>query len=241
MDFKGKTVVITGGANGIGKCLTEEFRKAGAKTAVIDISDKLVECDLFYKGDIADEDTLKNFSSRVIETFGKVDVLINNACISKGGIRNCDYKDFLYIQQIGVVAPYMLTKLFLPHFGENASVINIASTRAFQSQPNTESYTAAKGGIVALTHGLAVSLSGKVRVNCISPGWIDTTDQTFSGPDNTQHPAGRVGKPIDIAKTAMFLAGNGAAFITGENIIVDGGISKLMIYHDDNNWRYEND
>ncbi len=239
MDFTGKVVVITGGSNGIGKCLTEEFRKAGAKTAVIDISDNPVDCDLFFKGDIADEDTLKNFSSRVTEAFEKVDILINNACISKGGIRDCDYKDFLYIQQIGVVAPFMLTKLFLPYFSENASVINIASTRAFQSQPNTESYTAAKGGIVALTHGLAVSLSGKVRVNCISPGWIDTLDYPFSPEDNSQHPAGRVGKPIDIAKTAMFLAGS--TFITGENIMVDGGMSKLMIYHNDNNWRLEND
>lgn len=238
--FKDKLVVITGGSNGIGLCTAQEFKKAGAKVAVIDKTETSENFDLFFKGDIAHESDLHAFVNEVINRFHKIDFLINNACINRGGIlSDCGYDDFVYVQKVGVVAPYMLTKLFSPYFNKGGAVVNISSTRAFQSQADTESYTAAKGGITALTHALAVSLSGKIRVNCISPGWIDTTNSDFSGSDNTQHPAGRVGKPTDIAHMIQFLCSDKAAFITGENINIDGGMSKLMIYHDDKGWKYE--
>ena len=241
MIFKNKTAVVTGGANGIGLCITQEFRKLGAKTAVIDIDSKGCGCDLFYCGDIANESVLTAFAGEITAKFGKVDYLVNNACAGRGGVLSgCSYDEFIYVQKIGVAAPYMLTKLLLPYFGENAAVVNISSTRAFMSQPDTESYTAAKGGITALTHALAVSLAGKVRVNSISPGWIDTNDSEFSelsDEDKRQHPAGRVGKPIDVAKAVLYLCSEEAGFITGENINIDGGMTKQMIYHNDNGWK----
>ena len=237
MDFTGKTVVVTGGVNGIGACVADEFRNAGARVAVIDVDEKACVCDLFYHGDISDEAVLIKFVNKVAAEFGSIDYLINNACISKRGILSgCCYDDFMYVQKVGVLAPYMLTKLFLPYFNESAAVVNISSTRAAMSQPDTESYTAAKGGISALTHALSVSLSGKVRVNSVSPGWIDTTNSKFSDEDNAQHPVGRVGRPADIAKLVLFLCSDNSGFITGENITVDGGMTKQMIYHDDNGW-----
>ena len=241
-EFSGKVAVITGGARGIGRCIAEEFAKVGAKIAIIDkinIDTEKMQYDLFFHGDIADEQTLVKFNKETIQKFGSVDFLINNACLSKGGIlSDCGFEDFLYVQKVGVAAPYMLTKLFLPYFNKNASVVNISSTRAYMSQPNTESYTAAKGGISALTHSLAASLAGRVRVNCISPGWINTSGSEFSEADNAQHLSGRIGKPIDIARAVMFLCGESGGFISGETITIDGGMTKLMIYHGDNGWGY---
>ena len=235
-----KIVVITGGANGIGNCMAKEFMRAGAKVAIIDIDTKATNCDFYYCGDIAEEQTLVKFSEQVIEKYCKIDFLINNACISRKGIlSNCSYEEFLYVMKVGVTAPYMLTKLFLESFNEHGAVINISSTRSYMSQQDTESYTAVKGGIRALTHALAVSLSGRVRVNSISPGWIDTTNHEWSAEDRDQHPVRRVGNPQDIAKMAMFLCSEDSGFITGEDIIIDGGMSKMMIYHNDFNWKYE--
>ena len=239
MVFSNKIVVVTGGAKGIGCCIVEEFLKAGAMVAVIDISVEPVPCDLYFCGDIADEHALVEFYDEVITKFGGIDFLINNACISRGGILSgCSYDDFLYIQKVGVAAPYLLTKLFLPYFRTGAAVVNISSTRAFMSQPDTESYTAAKGGISALTHALAVSLAGKVRVNSISPGWIDTANSNLSIEDLAQHPAGRVGKPLDIARAVLYLCSEDSGYITGENITIDGGMTKIMIYHGENGWSY---
>ena len=126
----------------------------------------------------------------------------------------------------------------MPYFAEGASVINIASSRDRMSQPQTESYTAAKGGIAALTHALAVSLAGKARVNSISPGWIDTTGSEITGPDAKKQLVGRVGKPEDIASMVMFLCSDKAGFITGENICIDGGMTRQMIYHGEHGWSY---
>ncbi len=172
----------------------------------------------------------------VISKYGKVDFLINNAIPIMKGINECSYEDFEYALKVGVTAPFYLTKLFMPYFTDSASIINISSSRDRMSQPQTESYTSAKGGISALTHALAVSLSGKVRVNSISPGWIDTNYKVYEGPDAIQQPAGRVGNPLDIANMVMFLCSDKAGFITGENICIDGGMTKLMIYHADNGW-----
>lgn len=257
MNFNSKVCVITGGANGIGRCIAEEFLLAGADVAVIDVDaasgEKLIsgygaERVLFMEGDIAKKEVLEAFSGAVFRRFEQVDYLINNACVSKKGLVSaCGFEDFDYVLRVGVVAPYYLTKLFSGSFAPGAAVVNIASTRAFMSQSDTESYTAAKGGISALTHAMAVSLAGRVRVNAVSPGWIETGayqhDDSFlpkhSEPDKAQHPVYRVGVPKDITKTVLFLCSDDAAFITGENITVDGGMTKRMIYHNDEGWVYQ--
>ena len=231
--FENKIVVITGGANGIGKTITEEFRKNGAIVCIIDIAEND-----YYVGDISNKEVLENFVQKVIADYGKVDYLINNALPISKGIDVCTYEEFNYALQVGVSAPFYLSKLFLPYFAKGASIINISSSRDRMSQPNTESYTAAKGGIAALTHALAVSLAGKVRVNSISPGWIDTAFTEYIGADAVQHPVGRVGNPLDIANMVLFLCSDKAGFITGENICIDGGMTKQMIYHGDCGWEY---
>ncbi len=229
--FEDKVVVLTGGAQGIGKCICEEFVKQGAKVCVIDVADNP-----YFVGDLAYRKNLENFSAKVIEDYGHVDYLINNAPPLFKGIEECTYEEFQYSLNVGVTAAFYLTKLFMPYFAEGASIINISSSRDRMSQPQTESYSAAKGGIAALTHSLAVSLAGKVRVNSISPGWIDTEYRVYEGPDATQQPVGRVGNPMDIANMVLFLCSDKAGFITGENICIDGGMTRQMIYHDDFGW-----
>lgn len=234
MEFKDKVVIVTGGANGIGKCISEEFAKAGAHVCIID----LCEND-YFQGDLADKDTLERFAEKVISEYGHVDVLVNNAIPLSRGIAEASYEDFEYALKVGVTAPFYLSKLFVPYFAKGASIINISSSRDRMSQPQTESYTAAKGGIAALTHGLAMSLAGMVRVNSISPGWIDTDYTVYEGPDAVQQPVGRVGNPLDIANMVLFLCSDKAGFITGENICIDGGMTKQMIYHNDLGWSLE--
>ena len=235
-DFKDKIAVVTGGARGIGRCIREQFEKAGATVCVIDI----LENDYFV-GDISDKSTLELFAQKVIADYGKVDYLINNAAPKMCGIEKGSYEDFEYALKVGVTAPFYLSKLFSPVFTENASIVNISSSRDRMSQPQTESYTAAKGGISALTHALAVSLAGKVRVNSISPGWIDTAYTVYEGADAIQQPAGRVGDPTDIANMVLYLCSDMAGFITGENICIDGGMTKQMIYHGDCGWTLDTD
>lgn len=232
--FKNKVAVITVGANGIGKCIAEEFRRNGAFVYVIDKAEGE-----HFTGDIADRKTLEAFAESVLSQHEKIDFLINNALPVMKGIDECTYEEFQYALSVGVTAPFYLSKLFAPHFSEGGSIINISSSRDRMSQPQTESYTAAKGGIAALTHALAVSLAGKVRVNSISPGWIDTSYTIYEGADAVQQPAGRVGNPLDIANMVMFLCSDKAGFITGENICIDGGMTRQMIYHGDNGWKLE--
>ena len=229
--FQDKVVVITGGAGGIGKCIADEFRKNGAQVCVIDTAPG----DHFV-GDIGNQDTLDAFARQVVRQFGRVDVLVNNAPPAFLGLDRCTYQQFQQALAVGVTAPFYLTKLFTPYFSDGASIINISSSRDRMSQPQSESYTAAKGGIAALTHALAVSLAGRVRVNSISPGWIDTAYTVYAGPDAYQQPVGRVGNPMDIANMVLFLASEKAGFITGENICIDGGQTRLMIYHGDHGW-----
>lgn len=233
MGFENKVAVVTGGARGIGKAIADSFAAEGASVEVIDICDGE-----HFQGDIADKSTLEEFADYVVKKYGKVDFLVNNALPITKGIGECSYEDFEYALAVGVTAPFYLSKLFAPHFSRGGVIINISSTRDRMSQPQTESYTAAKGGIAALTHALAVSLSGKVRVNSISPGWIDTDYRKYEGADALQHPAGRVGNPMDIASMVMFLCSEKAGFITGENICIDGGMTKQMIYHDDHGWEF---
>ena len=229
--FSDKIAVVTGGARGIGQCIAEKFRKAGATVCVID----LLEND-YFTGDLADKATLERFAAKVIADYGHVDYLINNAAPKSCGITKATYEDFEYALKVGVTAPFYLSKLFAPYFAEGASIVNISSSRDRMSQKETESYTSAKGGISALTHAMAVSFAGKVRVNSISPGWIDNNYTVYEGADAVQQPAGRVGNPPDIANMVLYLCSDMAGFITGENICIDGGMTRQMIYHGDHGW-----
>ena len=233
-EFENKVAVVTGGAHGIGECICREFEKAGAKVALIDLRDNP-----YFVGDLSDKATLERFAEKVAADFGHVDYLVNNAAPLFKGINECSYEEFEYAQRVGVTAPFYLTKLLLPYFAPGASVINISSSRDRMSQPQSESYSAAKGGISALTHAMAVSLGPKVRVNSISPGWIDLDYTVYEGPDAYQQPAGRVGNPMDIASMVLYLCSEKAGFITGENICIDGGMTRLMVYHNDHGWSLE--
>lgn len=264
MDYQNKVCIVTGGAGGIGRCTSLEFLKEGASVCIIDRNEAFISkfraiCGqegipgdkyFLYCGDIAEKQTLEAFAAEVLARFPSVDVLVNNACFGKRGLLSeCSYEDFEYVQKIGVTAPYYLSLLFKKHFNPGAAILNISSSRAFMSQADTESYSAAKGGITALTHAMSVSLAGIARVNAVAPGWIDTGayhhDDLYSPGylkgDTLQHPAGRVGIPMDIANLILFLCSEKAGFITGQTVIADGGMTKLMIYHGDEGWTYDPD
>lgn len=223
--------MVTGGAHGIGKCVVDEFRKNNDTVEVIDIKEGN-----HFVGDISKKEVLEAFATEVIKKYGRVDCIINNAIPLMKGLDNCTWEEFQHALSVGVTAPFYLVKLLTPYLSKGASIVNISSSRDRMSQPQTESYTAAKGGIAALTHALAISLSGKARVNSISPGWIDTEHKEYEGADALQQPAGRVGNPMDIANMVLFLCSGKAGFISGENICIDGGMTRQMIYHNDNGW-----
>ena len=229
-----RVAVVTGGAHGIGKAAAEKFGERGDEVYIIDTTPGD-----WFVGDVSDRETLERFAGHVIEKAGHVDYLVNNAPPLMKGMDDCSYEEFMRALAVGVTAPFYLTKLLAPYFSEGASVVNISSSRDRMSQPQTESYTAAKGGISALTHAMAVSLAGKARVNSISPGWIDTAGTNMTGADALQQPAGRVGKPDDIADMVMYLCSDKAGFITGENICIDGGMTRLMIYHGEHGWSFD--
>ena len=250
----GKVAIITGVANGIGRVLTENFLSHDYEVAIIDkdgISLQMMKEKyphlLTFQGDISEKSILDDFLKVIKNAFSSVHVLINNACYSNLGLKSCSYEAFNEVLRVGISAPFYLTQQLMPLFDEGASIINLSSTRAFMSQANTESYSAAKGGITALTHAMSITLAGKVRVNAIAPGWIDCSpyqheeDQPteLSELDHIQQPVGRVGTPQDIAELALFLASDQAGFIDGQTISIDGGMSKQMIYHNDESWIYK--
>ena len=230
--FKDKVAVITGGAQGIGKCIADQFRAHGAIVYVIDKQEGS-----HFVGDIAEKDVLEAFADMIIARHEKIHFIVNNALPLMKGIDECSYEEFQYALNVGITAPFYLVKLLKDNLAEAASIVNISSSRDRMSQPQTESYTAAKGGRAALTHAMAVSLAGRARVNSISPGWIDTSYTDYTGADAIQQPAGRVGNPMDIANMVLYLCSDKAGFITGENICIDGGMTRQMIYHGDNGWR----
>ncbi len=215
--------------------MAHAFEEEGAFVCILDLLENP-----YFVGDLTDYPTLQRFVKKVIDDYGQIDVLINNACPLFKGIDDCSYEEFNQALLVGATAPFMLTKLFLPYFTEGASIINLSSTRDRMSQPQSESYSAAKGAIQALTHALAISLGPrKIRVNSISPGWINTTNEPTCEEDHLQQPVGRIGKPEDIAYAALFLASEKASFITGENICIDGGMTRQMIYHGEHGWKFQ--
>jgi len=248
-DIMNRGVIVTGGGHGIGKQICLDFVKDGDRVCFIDIDEnnsaefaKQHKNLYFYHGDVADPSALKGFIDYAMEKLQRIDVLVNNACRgSRGILSSLSYEEFDYILAVGLKAPYELSRLCKDELIKNKGrIINIASTRAFQSEPDSEAYASAKGGLVALTHALAMSLAPDVLVNCIAPGWINVTEgQEFSPEDLAAIPAGKVGSPKDISDMVMFLCGQD--FITGETFTVDGGMSKRMIYHGDWNWYYKLD
>ncbi len=258
--MKGKRALITGGAGGIGRATALEFARLGAEVWIVDIDRKGGEAVVskitarggdahFICGDITEEAVLKDIHKQVTAGRSGLDYLINNACRSRGGIlSDCSFDDFNYVLRLGVTAPYMLCKLFLRDFNRGAAIVNISSSRHLMSQEDTESYTAAKGGIAALTHALSVSLRGIARVNSVSPGWIETGGwhegeegfaPAYDTGDRGQHPVERVGVPEDIVGAILFLCSPSSSFITGQDIVVDGGMTRQMIYHNDLGWTYD--
>lgn len=232
MQFKNKVVVITGAGKGIGRQIAQDFLDNGAIVCSISRTGQT-----YYQGDIGDKKVLEEFYIKVINEHGKIDYLINNAPPIMKGLDDATYEDGLEALKVGSLAAFYLAKLFKDDFNQNGAIINISSTRAKMSQAQSETYAMAKGAISALTHSLAQSLSGKVRVNTILPGWIDTSGQEFSGPDASQHTSGRVGNPKDISSLVLYLCSDKAGFINGQEFIVDGGMSTTMIYSGDEGWQ----
>ena len=232
--MKNKTVLITGGAQGIGRGCVEHFLKTGWNVTAVDLhpmeSGERMEA---VCGDISLEPVAEQSVEKTIRRFGRIDALINNAGVSAIGkfkIEEMPIEEWNRVICINLTGCFLMAKYAVPFLrSTNGAIINIASTRAFQSEPDSEAYAASKGGIVALTHAMAVSLGPDIRVNCISPGWIETRDHAeHSEVDRLQHPAGRVGIPRDIAGLADYLIS--AGFVAGQNFIADGGMTKKMIY-----------
>lgn len=248
--IKDKIVFITGGANGIGKAIVTQFCERGADVIFCDTdkeaSSKLNENLSKYKCsyvtvDISDAESLNKAVWDVLETKGNIDIIVNNAGVSVfESILDVTVEDFDKVLDTNLRPIFITAKALARHRDKNPSlnkygrIINMASTRYLMSEPNSESYAASKGGIVSITHALASSLSKyNITVNCISPGWIETGDYDILSPeDHEQHPSGRVGKPEDIANTCIFLCQSNNDFINGQNIVVDGGMTKKMIYVD---------
>lgn len=246
-----KTVIITGGGQGIGKALAQRFLEEGARVVIAEIDMEAgteTETELrglgdirFIATDVSREDAVIALAEHTLQASGRIDVLINNAAIARNKpLTELTLDEWHEVIGVNLTGAFLCAKHCAPHLRKSrGTILNIASTRAFMSEPDTEAYSASKGGIVALTHALAISLGPDVRVNCISPGWIDVSAWKKSGlrhvphlteADHAQHPAGRVGTPDDIASLAAFLASSAASFITGANFTVDGGMTKKMIY-----------
>lgn len=252
-DFTGKLTLVTGGAQGIGFAISQEFARAGATVVVLDTDEQAgreAESTLsrsgynvhYLQANVAEEDDVNRAIDTIQTTYGRLDVLVNNAGVgSAGTLRSRSLDEWDRVIHTNLRAPYMMAKaaIDLLERANPGVIINIASTRALMSEADTEPYSASKGGLLALTHSLAVSLGPKIRVNAISPGWIEVSDwqkqsaastPTHTPQDESQHPAGRVGHPRDIAAAALFLASPQAGFITGQNFVIDGGMTIKMIY-----------
>ena len=241
-----KIVLVTGAAKGIGREIARAYLADGATVILADIDCPAGEEACLTPGgggdpavflffDAGEEESCEALFRQIKARFGRLDILINNAAIasSVSGLWDAGLARFDEVLRVNLRGPFLCSKLAFPMMPPGSSIINISSTRAFMSEPNTESYSASKGGIIALTHAMAMTLGEKgIRVNSISPGWIETGGhpEDLTAADHAQHPVGRVGEPADIAAACLFLSGPQTGFITGENLTVDGGMTKKMIY-----------
>jgi NAD(P)-dependent dehydrogenase (short-subunit alcohol dehydrogenase family) len=251
MALKGRVAVVTGGAQGIGKAIARRLISEGMRVVIADIDEEAGEETVaefacpgeitFLRADISKEEDVKRVAKETWRNYERAHLLINNAGVFLARpLTELSLEEWNRVISVNLTGAFLFTKHFTTYLRESrGSVINIASTRAFMSEANTEAYSASKGGIFALSHALAVSLGPTIRVNCISPGWIDVSKWKKKGtsqeskptePDHKQHPAGRVGKPEDIASIVAYLASDEASFITGANFTVDGGMTRKMIY-----------
>lgn len=256
-DFNNRNVIVTGGAQGIGRCIAFSYAANGANIHILDINENAGQETVemisrlygktacFYKADLSDESSLQNAVSQMSQTSmtAGLSVLVNNGAVANAhaaNLKSPDLADFDLVLDTNLRGPFVLTRLVLPWLAQVCgNIINIASTRAFMSEPDSEAYAASKGGIISLTHAMAMSIADReIRVNCISPGWIAAESwqegsppaAEFAAEDHRQHPAGRIGRPADIAAACLFLSSDDAGFITGTNLIVDGGMTRKMIY-----------
>lgn len=253
-----RVAFVTGGAQGLGLGISRHLLDAGWKVMMFDLDEEagreamdaldedLREKCLFFAGDVASEKDIAIAVQRTIDRFGRIDGLVNNAGIANphnGSFEHLDWDDWQRVINVNLGGVFLAAKHATQHLRKSrGAIVNISSTRAFQSEADSEAYAATKGGIVALTHAMAVSLSGAVRVNAIAPGWIEVGDwkkssqrttPAHSEQDKNQHPAGRVGIPADIANAVAFLLdGEKSGFITGETLRIDGGMTHKMIYQD---------
>src|SRR5260221_5595656 len=189
---------------------------------------------LFVRCDVSRERSVRACVRQVVRRFGRLDALVNNAVIASlesGPVEKLALAEWTRRIGVNLTGAFLMTKHAAPHLRRaRGAIVNIASTRALQSEPDTEAYAAAKGGMVALTHALAISLGPKVRVNCVSPGWINTRNAKLSRADHAQHPVGLVGRAEDVAELVAFLLSDAAGFATGQNYVLDDGLTKKMIY-----------
>lgn len=247
--MKGKVAIVTGGGQGIGKAIVRAFLEHGCGVIIAEIDEEAgrkTEHELagmgparFMQCDAGHEESVRSCVQTTASDFGQIDFVINNAGIGIWKpVTNLTLDEWNRVLATNLTSIFLFAKYAAPHLRKaRGTIVNIASTRAFMSEPNTESYSASKGGVVSLTHSLAISLGPDVRVNCVSPGWIDVaqwkktpTASDVRDIDHQFHPAGRVGKPEDIAAMAVFLCSGQSTFITGQNFTIDGGVTRKMIY-----------
>ena len=243
-DYKGKTVLVTGGAGGIGSVLAKGYADLGARVIIADKAPAGADYAagigaFFHHINLADARACEEMMVRLFVEYGHIDVLINNAGLGQNTpLDECPVELWDYILSVNLRAPFILSREFFRYYKQNGytdrygRIVNMSSSRYIMSEPHTEPYSASKGGIVSLTHALAASTSGyKITVNAISPGWICNADyEALTEAEHRQHTSGRVGRPEDILAACLYLTGEGNEFINGQNITVDGGMTKKMIY-----------
>ena len=242
MPFKDKVAIVTGGGQGIGAEICRKFIRLGARVILAEINPRSAEVltrqladrgDIhFFEVDVAHEGQVAELVEKTLKLYNRIDALINNAATTANRpLSELSLTDWQRVIDVNLTGPMLCAK----HCQEalkvqQGSIVNIASTRALMSEPHTEAYSATKGGLVGLTHALAISLGPEIRVNCISPGWIETQGVSLARADHEQHPVGRVGQATDIAEMVAYLCSDKASFITGQNFVIDGGMTRKMIY-----------